>query len=176
GGANDLNLPFGVAVDSAGNVYIAEFGNNRVRRLAANGTLTTIAANGVAGFGGDGGAATSAMLKNPQGVAVDAAGNVYIADTGNNRVRVVTGTNIRTYAGNGAGGYDRDGVNATSTAVGNPTGIAVDSAGSVLITDGSARVRKVFANGLIATIAGSGVRGYSGDGGTANAATLNGPS
>ena len=116
------------------------------------------------------------MLNSPQGVAVDAAGNVYIADTGNNRVRVVTGTTIRTYAGNGIAGYDRDGVAATATPVGNPTGVAVDSAGNVYIADGSARVRKVLtSNGLIATIAGTGERGYSGDGGAATGATLNGP-
>jgi uncharacterized protein (TIGR03437 family) len=174
GGNNDLNLPFGVAVDTSGNLYIAEFGANRVRKLAG-GTLTTIAGTGVAGYSGDGGAATSAMLNTPQGVAVDPAGNVYIADTGNHRVRVVTGTTIRTAAGNGIAGYDRDGVAAASTPIGNPMGIAVDSSGSLYIADGSARIRKVFPNGLIETIGGSGVAGYTGDGGPAAGAMLNLP-
>jgi uncharacterized protein (TIGR03437 family) len=176
GGNNDLSLPFGVAVDSASNLYVAEFGGNRVRRVAANGTVTTIAGNGTAGYSGDGGTAANAMLKTPQGVAVDGAGNVYIADTGNNRVRVVSGTTIGTFAGNGLSGFDRDGVSPSATPVGNPVAVAVDNAGAVYVADGSARVRKVFANGLIGTIAGSGVRGYSGDGGPGSGARLNGPS
>lgn len=176
-GAAQLNLPFGVAVDGAGIVYIAEFGNNRVRKVAANGTITTLAGNGAAGFSGDGGAATSAMLNTPQAVAADSAGNVYIGDSGNNRVRkVATNGSISTFAGNGVAGYDRDGVTATSTSVGNPNGLAVDASGSLYITDGSARVRKVPPSGIIATIAGVGSSGYSGDGGAASNARLDQPS
>jgi trimeric autotransporter adhesin len=176
GANNELNLPFAVAVDSAGNLYVAEFGASRVSKIAAGGGVSVFAGNGVAGFGGDGGPATSAMLKNPQAVAVDTAGNVYIGDTGNNRVRVVAGGTIRTVAGNGLGGYDRDGVAAAGTQVGNPVAVAVDASGNVYIGDGSSRIRKVFSNGLISTIAGNGSRGYSGDGGSATSATINGPS
>ena len=173
--ASDLSLPMGVAVDTAGNVYVASFGSNRVSKVT-NGAVSTLAGTGVAGYGGDGGAAANAMLKNPRAVAVDAAGNVYIGDTGNNRVRVVSGGTIRTYAGNGLGGYDRDGVAATSTQVGNPVGLAVDGSGNLYITDGSSRVRKVLTNGLITTIAGNGALGYTGDGGPALNAMMNGPS
>ena len=171
-----LNLPFGVAVDTAGNLYIAEFGNNRVRKVTAGGTISTLAGNGVSGYSGDGGQATGAMLNGPQGVAVDTAGNVYIADTGNNRVRKVApnGT-ITTVAGNGIAGFS-DGGSAVNAQVGNPVAVAVDSAGNLYIADGSARVRKVFASGLITTIAGNGTNGYTGDGGIATSARLNGPS
>ncbi len=176
GANNELGLPFGIALDSAGNIYAAEFGRNRVSKISPAGAVSTIAGNGVAGYGGDGGPAASAMLSTPQGVAVDTAGNVYIADTGNNRVRVVSGGIIGTFAGNGIGGYDRDGVAATATPVGNPVALAADSSGALYIADGSARVRKVLPNGLITTIAGSGSRGYSGDGGSATNAMLSSPS
>jgi uncharacterized protein (TIGR03437 family) len=175
--AAQLNAPFGVALDTAGNVYIADFSNNRVRKVAVNGTIATLAGSGVSGYGGDGGNATSARLNGPQGVAVDAAGNVYIADTANNRVRKVTTDGvISTLAGNGVAGYDADGGQASATQVGNPTGVAADTFGNVYIADGSSRVRKVFTSGIIATIAGNGQRGYSGDGGAAGSARLNGPS
>jgi uncharacterized protein (TIGR03437 family) len=116
------------------------------------------------------------MLSGPQAVAVDGAGNVYIADTRNNRVRKVAGSGIATVAGNGNAGWDADGVQATVTAVGNPIAVAVDTFGNLFIADGSLRVRKVFLSGLISTIAGGGARGYSGDGGAASNARLNGPS
>ena len=152
-------LPFGVAVDAAGNVYVAEFGGNRVSRIDIGGrSYHYCAGNGVAGYSGDGGAATSAMLKSPQGVAVDAAGNVYIADTGNNRVRVVSGgtdPHIRRQRRRRVRARWR---RPPSTPVGNPVAVASIDAGSVYISDGSARVRKVFSNGLIATVAGSGTQ------------------
>lgn len=172
-----LNAPFAVAVDAAGNLYIAEFSNNRVRKVAANGEISTLAGSGVSGFGGDGLQAAGAQLNGPQGVAVDSAGNVYIADTANNRVRKVAADGvIRTVAGNGAAGFSGDGNPAVNAQVGNPTALAVDSAGNVYIADGSARVRKLFLSGIITTIAGAGLRGYSGDGGIAANARLNGPS
>ena len=172
-----LNAPFGVAVDASGNLYIAEFSNNRVRKVDSKGNITTAAGNGVAGYSGDSGAAMNAQLNGPQGVAVDAAGNLYIADTGNNRVRLVTSSGaIATVAGNGVAGYSGDGGPATSAQVGNPAGVAVDALGNLYIADGSARVRKVYPGGIIATIAGAGVRGYSGDGGTATNARLSAPS
>jgi uncharacterized protein (TIGR03437 family) len=176
-GSAQLNSPFGVAVDAAGNLYIAEFGNNRVRKVTTAGTISTLAGNGVSGYGGDNGQATSALLNGPQAVAVDAAGNVYIADTANNRVRkVATSGVITTAAGNGLAGYSGDGAAALSAQVGNPTALAVDSIGNVYIADGSARVRKLFLSGIINTIAGGNTRGYSGDGGSASNASLNGPS
>src|ERR1019366_2479968 len=172
-----LNAPFGVAVDTAGNLYIAEFGNNRVRKVATNGNISTFAGNGVSGFSGDNGQATSAQFNGPQGVAVDPAGNVYIADSGNNRVRQVAPTGvITTVAGTGAAGVSGDGGLAINALVGNPVGLATDSVGNLYIADGSASVRKLFPSGIITTIAGSGTRGYSGDGGSASNARLNGPS
>ena len=172
-----LSYPFGVAADVAGNVFIAEFGNSRVRKVDTNGIITTFAGTGVNGYNGDGGAAVNAQLNGPQAVAVDLPGNVYIADTANNRVRMVTrdGT-IGTIGGNGLAGYAADGVQAVSTQVGNPTGVAVDQFGNVYVADANARVRKIYPSGIIATIGGTGVRGYSGDGGAATAGTLNGPS
>jgi uncharacterized protein (TIGR03437 family) len=171
-----LNFPYGVAVDSAGNVYIAEFGGNRVRKVNTAGTISTVAGNGISGYSGDGGAATSAMLNGPRSVAADAAGNLYIADTSNNRVREVSGGIISTVAGNGDGGFVADGVPATATPLGNPTGVAVDAAGNLYIADGSLRVLKVFPTGVFTTIAGTGTRGYSGDGGIATGAEMAGPS
>jgi len=175
--AASLNEPFAVALDAAGNVYIAEFGNNRVRKVDTKGIITTVAGNGVSGYSGDGGAATGAQLNGPQSVAVDAAGNLYIADTANNRVRQVTpGGMIGTIGGNGLAGYAADGVPAVNTQVGNPTGVAVDAAGNLYVADGSARVRKIYPSGIIATIAGTGARGYTGDGGAATSARLSDPS
>ena len=176
-GSAQLNVPLAVAVDAAGNLYIAEFGGNRVRKVAANGNIGTFAGNGITGFAGDGGQAASARLFGPRGVAVDSAGNVYIADTANNRVRQVAPNGvITTVAGTGSPGVSGDGGLATNALVGNPVALATDSVGNVYIADGSARVRKLFPSGLITTIAGAGTLGYSGDGGSATDALLNGPS
>jgi uncharacterized protein (TIGR03437 family) len=173
-----LNLPIGVAVDAGGNVYIADFGNSRVRKVSASGaTIGTVAGNGSTGYSGDGGPAAKAQLNGPQGVAVDAAGNLYIADTENNAIREVTPAGlIATVAGNGLAGYSGDGGQATSAQVGNPVGVAVDAAGDIFTVDASNRVRQVYPNGLIATIAGDGSPGYTGDGGLATQAQLNAPS
>ena len=100
-------------MDSAGNLYIADSGNNRIRKVS-NGVITTVAGNGTAGFSGDNGPATSAQLNYPQGVAVDSAGNLYIADTGNNRIRKVSNGVITTVAGNGTAGFSGDNGPATS--------------------------------------------------------------
>jgi uncharacterized protein (TIGR03437 family) len=173
-----LNLPMGVAVDSSGNLYIADFGNSRVRKVSASGAIiSTVAGNGTAGYSGDGGPAVKAQLTGPQGVAVDAAGNLYIADTENNLIREVTLDGlIATAAGNGIAGYSGDGGQATNAQVGNPVGVAVDAAGNIYIVDASTRVRQVYPNGLIVTIAGNGSRGYTGDGGLATQAQLDAPS
>lgn len=176
-GSAQLNAPFGVALDSAGNLYIAEFSNNRVRKVATNGAISTFAGTGVSAYGGDGGQATSAQLNGPQAVTVDGSGNVYIADTANNRVRKVASNGvITTVAGNGIPGFAGDGGQAINAQAGTPTAVAVDTIGNLFIADGSARVRKVFLSGIISTIAGRGTRGYSGDGGSAFTAALSGPS
>ena len=172
-----LSFPRGVAVDGSGNVYIADTGNHRVRKVDSSGTITTFAGTGASGFGGDGGSATSSLLSFPRGVAVDGSGNVYIADTGNHRVRKVdsSGT-ITTFAGTGASGFGGDGGSATSSLLSFPRGVAVDGSGNVYIADwGNHRVRKVDSSGIISTIAGTGSRGFGGDGGSATLALLWGP-
>jgi uncharacterized protein (TIGR03437 family) len=169
-----LYTPIGVAVDAAGNLYIADFTNNRIREVS-NGNISTVAGNGQSGYSGDGHAAVSAALNGPTGVAVDASGNIYIADFNNDVIREVSGGNINTVAGTGLPGVSGDGGPATAAMVGNPSGVAVDTAGNLYIASGSATVRKVYSNGFITTIAGNGARGYAGDGGSAILGELNGP-
>jgi uncharacterized protein (TIGR03437 family) len=170
-----LNIPAGLALDAAGDLYIADFSNNRIRKVT-NGTIATVAGNVGQGYSGDGLAATAAELTTPMGVATDSSGNLYIADTGNNAVRMVNaGGFISTVAGNGLAGYSGDGGPALSAMVGSPNGVAVDASGSIYISDGSLFVRKVYPSGFITTIGGSGQRGYTGDGGVAVFAAMNGP-
>jgi sugar lactone lactonase YvrE len=169
----------GVTVDSAGNLYIADYGNGAIRKVfAGSGLITTVAGNGTMGYGGDGGLATSAELA-PMAVAVDGVGDLYIADYGNNRIREVSaGTGlITTVAGNGTAGYSGDNGLATGAALNAPFGIAVDGASDLYITDSNNnRIREVFAGtGVIATVAGNGTGSYSGDGGGATSAALNSP-
>ena len=240
--AAKLNAPQGVAVDAAGNIFIADTGNNAVREIAVTtGKIATIAGSsaGASGFSGDNGAATSATLRAPAGVAVDAGGDVYIADTGNNAVRAVFGPSgfigtiagsstgaagssasggqgrnallnaptgifwqpngtltianagsstvsqlnlyngiLTTVAGNGSAGFGGDAGLATAAQLQKPAGVALDSAGDIYIADtGNARIRRVDAStGIISTVAGNGTAGRTGDGGSAAAAELNGPS
>jgi sugar lactone lactonase YvrE len=169
----EVSDPFGVAADSAGNVYIADYGNNRIRKVSSNGTIATVAGNGTQGYSGDNGAATSAELHLPIGVAVDSAGNLYIADTYNQRVRKVSNGTITTVAGNGTAGYSGDNGPATSAELDYPWAVAVDSAGNLYIADyGNNRIRKVSSNGTITTVAGDGTAGYKGDNGPATSAEL----
>jgi sugar lactone lactonase YvrE len=179
-----VTSPKGVALDVGGNLYIADAGN-RVRKVNTNGIITTVAGNGIATFAGDGGAATNASLSNPSAVALDAVGNLYIADAGNNRARKVdTYGIISTVAGNGSAAYSGDGGSATNAGLNSPSGVALDAAGNLYISDQyNERIRKVDTNGNISTVAGNGdvnfipfrAGAYSGDGGAATNASLNNP-
>ena len=182
-----LHTPSGLTVDAVGNVYIADSGNHRVRRIdAATGIITSVAGNGTnndlgfggGGFSGDGGPATDAQLDSPEAATLDAAGNLYIADTGNDRIRKVdatTGT-ITTIAGTGTYGYSGDGGPASNARLRSPQNVAIDAAGRLYITDsGNNRIRRIDTSGTITTVVGTGTAGDSGDGGPATAAKLNGP-
>jgi hypothetical protein len=153
-----LQSPSGVAVDAAGNLYFAEYHGCRIRKVTPGGVISTVAGNGAGGFSGDGGPATSARLDRPSGVAVDAAGNLYFADTNNHRIRKVTpGGVISTVAGNGAAGFSGDGGPATSAQLYDPRGVAMDAAGNLYIADyGNDRIRKITPGGAISTVAGNG--------------------
>ncbi len=172
-----LNFPKSLAVDRVGNVYVADSENNRIRKIATNGVMTTLAGNGIYDFGGDGGPATNASLQAPSGVAVDQAGNVYIADRYNNRIRKVDLSGIiTTVAGNGDFGYSGDGGLATNAVLNAPYSVAVDSIGRIYVSDTeNARIRRVSTNGVITALAGDGNFGYFGDGGLATAARLDSP-
>jgi sugar lactone lactonase YvrE len=172
-----LRYPGGVALDAAGNLYIADEYNARIRKVDTNGIITTVAGNGNYSYSGDGAAATNAALHYPSGVALDPLGNLYIGDYGANRIRRVdTNGVITTVAGNGAGVYAGDGGADTNASLYNPNGVEVDGAGNLFIADQyNQRVRKVDTNGLITTVAGNGSKQYAGDGAPATNASLNYP-
>jgi hypothetical protein len=171
-----MYYPAGLALDASNNLYIADEYNQVIRKVTSTGTISTIAGNTVAGYAGDGGLATAAELYYPEDVAVSASGSIYIADTGNERIRVINAGIISTFAGNGANGYQADNVPAIETSLYFPSGVAVDAAGDVLIADyNNQRVRWINGAGIIYTVAGDGSAGFSGDGGTATIADLYGP-
>jgi trimeric autotransporter adhesin len=172
-----LNTPIGVAVDGAGNLYIADAFNNRIRKVNTAGVITTVAGNGDCRFSGDDGAAVSASLCAPFGVAVDAPGNVYIADTSNHRIRKVdTSGIITTIAGHVKESFSGDGGSATKAGLNFPTGVTVDTAHNLFITDQSNhRIRKVSNAGVVTTVAGNGHDGFSGDNQAATMGSLNLP-
>lgn len=176
----EVSYVLGIARDGSGNLYFADIGNNRVRRvLAGSGLITTYAGNGDYGSGGDGGPATAAQLGLIGGLATDVAGNLFIADPDNARVRrvsAVSGT-IATVVGNGVAGSSGDGGLATAASIDRPSGLAFDSAGNLYVADAAShRIRKVAAaTGVITTVAGTGVAGFGGDGGLAVNARISGP-
>jgi DNA-binding CsgD family transcriptional regulator/sugar lactone lactonase YvrE len=175
--AAELNQPRGVAVDDHGNVYVAEAGGNRIRRIDAAGVIGTFAGTGQPGSSGDGGKARDATLNGPEAVALDRSGNLLVADTVNNRIRRITTDGvITTVAGSGQFGYSGDGGPAVKAELALPRGLAVDRGGVLYIADSdNHRVRRVDAAGVIATVMGNGQAGTSGDGGPGPAASLNLP-
>ena len=182
-----LTYPSGIALDAAGNLFIVDY--LRIRKVTPAGIISTVAGTGGSdgdeGFSGDGGPATAAQLSYPRGVAVDATGNLFIADSDNDRIRKVTPDGvINTVAGGAvlregavfAGGFSGDGGHATTARLFDPLGVAVDAAGNLFIADsGNNRIRKVTPDGVISTVAGTGMRGFEGDFGPAASARLNGP-
>ena len=172
-----LGGPSGVSVDISGNVYIADTGNHKIRMVTSTGIITTIAGTGMWGNSGDIGAATSVQLYFPSGVSVDISGNVYIADSSNNKIRMVNSNGIiTTIAGTGTPGYSGDGGVATSAQLYNPIGVSVGISGNVYIADTyNHKIRMVNSAGIITTIAGMKGYGDSGDGGAATSAQLSGP-
>jgi sugar lactone lactonase YvrE/predicted small lipoprotein YifL len=176
----ELDFPSGVAVDATGSLFIADTRNHRIRKVdAATGLITTVVGTGEFGSAGDGGAAASAELGGPAGIAVDATGNLFIADQPNRRIRKVEAAAgvIATVAGTGESGFAGDGGPATSAEFGGPAGIAVDGTGNLFIADqGDHRIRKVeVATGVITTVAGTGESGFAGDGGPASSAQFRSP-
>ena len=173
--AASLALPAGVAFDSVGNLYLADLNNHIIREVNIAGISITVAGTGEQGFSGDGGAATSALLDSPAGVAVDGAGNIYIADTRNHRIRKVSGGTITTIAGTGVAGFSGDNGPAVSATLNNPTALVLDSNGNLYIADtDNHRIRKITGT-AISTVAGSGEQFFSGDGAAATAAGLDSP-
>ncbi len=174
----DLNLPAGVTVDLSGNVYIADFGNSIIRKVNTSGIITTFAGKpNIFGYSGDGGAASAAELDYPVGLTTDPAGNLYICDRGNNRVRMITTSGIiSTIIGNGIAGYSGDGGPAKSAKLDGPSFISIDPTGNLYFSDiANNCVREVNTSGNINTIAGTGFGSFSGDGGPATSAELNQP-
>ena len=175
--AANMYNPYGVAVDGAGNIYVADLNNARIRKVNTSGIITTIAGTGVSGYSGNHSAATGAELGGPAGLALDNAGNLYMADVYNNCIRKIDNAGIiTTVAGNTFAGYASDNVAATATPLNTPLDVAVDANNNLYIADnGNNRIRKVDTAGIITTVAGGNTAGYSGDNGPATAAQLRGP-
>ncbi len=174
-----MYLPTGITMDVYGNIYFADYGNYRIRKISPAGIITTIGGNGSIGYSGDGGPATDATFSSAlYGIAVDASGNVYIADRDNNVIREIFTTGIiKTIAGTGSIGFSGDGGPATAAAFWGPEGVTLDHFGNIYISDASNnRIRKINSSGIVSTIAGNGSGGFSGDGGPATDASLLTPS
>lgn len=172
-----LSYPYGVSVDTLGNIYIAETAGNRIRKVNPFGIITTVAGNGMPGYNGDGCLATDATLSSPTGVVPDGLGNLYIADMANNRIRRINPLGIiSTVAGTGEAGFSGDGRLAVNAMLNNPFAVAAEHDGNLYISDmDNNRIRMVTPHGIITTIAGDGREGFSGDDARATAASLSGP-
>jgi len=170
----ELHEPQGICMDNAGNVYIADAGNNRIRKINTSGIITTIAGTGMAGYNGDNIAATAAELNYPSSIVMDEAGNIYFPDDHNFRIRKInTDGIITTIAGNGTEGNSVDGSQATATQIGSTAGICVDRVGNIYFADlPYSFIRKVSTTGIISIFAGTGINGYTGDNGPATAAKI----
>ena len=171
-----LNSPQGIRARRDGTLVFADRDNNRVREITAAGRLRTLAGNGARRFSGDGGRALDAALNRPAGVCLDSSGDVYVADTGNHRIRKFTaGGTIVTVAGNGMAGYSGDGGPADKAALNTPSAVEMDANGDLFIADTENHCIRRVSNGVITTLAGDGQPGYSGDGSAASSARLNSP-
>lgn len=174
--AAQISQPTSVAVDDTGNIYFTDDGNNRIRKVNTAGIVNTIAGTGIAGFS-DNIDAKVGQLNGPSGIAVDKKGNVYIADVYNHAVRKIdTGGHLTTICGDGTSGYTGNGGDASIAKLNFPKGVCVDTAGYLFIVDqGNHAIRRINLSGIINTYAGNGTAGYSGNGGLANAASINTP-
>ena len=173
----ELNEPYGLALDPAGNIIFADEYNHVIRKISTSGTITTIAGNGSGGYSGDGGLATAATLFYPNGLTTDRTGNIYFTDNTNHRIRKInTSGVITTIVGNGTEGFSGDGGPATDAEIEFGCGLKFDNYGNLYYADGlNNRIRMISPSGIITTFAGSGTAGFSGDGGPAIAADLNYP-
>ena len=172
-----LNAPMDLCMDLRGDFYIADWGNHRIRRISREGIITTIAGTGEPGFSGDGGPAIKARLKKPYGIAIDRIGNIYVADSGNHRVRKVS-TNgiINTIAGTGIAGFSGDDGIASQAQLDSPQAVFVSPSNEIFINDEhNHRIRKILPSAIIQTVVGNGRPGFSGDGGLATNASINDP-
>ncbi len=168
-----LNLPTGVSLDTIGNVYFTDCGNARLRKIEPSGIINTVAGTATPGFSGDGGGAMSAQLYTPQGLSFDSSGDLFFADPNNARIRRISPSGvITTVAGDGVFAYSADGLAATAAHIGTAYSVYADRSGNLYFYDGYAYIRKVNSSGIISTIAGTGVSGFSGDGGQATAAKI----
>lgn len=172
-----LYVPRDICIDLSGNIYVSDWGNQRIRRINPEGIITTVAGTGQPGFSGDGGSAMKARLNEPYGIAIDNSGNIYIADSENHRVRKISRDGvINTIAGTGVPGFSGDGRMAVKAQLNSPQAIFVATSNEIFINDEhNHRIRKISQNGIIQTVAGNGKPGYSGDGGLATNASLNDP-
>ncbi len=173
--AATIKNPYGLALDGSGGLLIADYGNNRIRKVSTSGIISTIAGSGTTGgYSGDFGAATASLLNAPYGVAVDGSGFVYIADNGNNRIRKISASGIiTTFCGTGTGGYSGDGGLATAALIASPTQVSFDRAGNLYVVSASAaRVRVINTSGIINAFAGTGTSGFGGDGSPATVALI----
>jgi sugar lactone lactonase YvrE len=172
-----LSHPGGLVGDNSGNLFLADTLNHRIRRISSDGTVTTVAGNGERGFVGDGGPAVEARLRSPTDVCLGSTGALYVADFENHRIRQISsdGT-MTTVAGNGRAGFSGDGGPAIEASLNTPYGVEVDQQGNLYVADSkNHRIRKVSRDGMITTVVGTGIAGFSGDGGMATAAQLNSP-